>query len=266
MNSTASTPTPASTRASALAGQAEIQSESILILAGSGNPIYAVERKLHARTEQADYFRVQLRAHASACGSDWTLLEGEAAQWHNGYHSAEVWVDHASSSISFGPEYGVQVLETLAGKGLPAYLFAQTIIWAKTRYPDYSIRGGLLRAEDAANEEARLRRNGYYATQGFDFEWFDVEQRSGRYFKAKASQLLGVWDSETVRRLDCERLLDTLASQASHCSELEQHLSRANSKKEHATVKLERERMLNLILVGVTCFVLVMGLMAALRV
>jgi hypothetical protein len=250
----------------ALAAHAEIQSESVIVLTAGGDPVYAVLRKLRAQSAPADYFRIQLRAHSSARGMDWTVLQGDEAHWHEQFNSAEVWVDHGSNSIRFGPNGGVQASEALSSKGIAAYLFAQTILWAKTHYPDYSVKSGLLHPEEAASEEMRLRRNGYYATQGFDFEWFDVEQRSGRYFKSKVSQLLGVWASETIQTPGCEHLLDTLASQDAQRVELESRLSRARSGHEHASHKLERERMINLILTGVTCFVLVMGLMAALRV
>ncbi|MGL6070730.1 hypothetical protein [Craterilacuibacter sp.] len=250
----------------ALAAQAQIQSESIIVLSADGDAVYAVLRKLRTQTALADYFRVQLRAHSSARGMEWTVLQGDEAHWHDTCNYAEVWVDHGSSSIGFGPNGGVQASAALSSKGIAAYLFAQTILWAKNHYPDYSVKSGLLHPEEAASEEMRLRRNGYYATQGFDFEWFDIEQRSGRYFKSKVSQLLGVWASETIQTPGCEHLLDTLASQDAQRVDLENRLSRARSGHEHASQKLERERMLNLILTGVTCFVLVMGLMAALRV
>lgn len=267
MNSSPSeTPAPPPESETLLQSRAETLSEEALALLAGSAPLYALLRRQYAQTTQSDYFRVQLRAHAVKHGLNWQAIDGDDAHWQDGSNLAYVCVDHPSATVSFGPRGGISTSERLAGHGVSAYLFAQTILWAKARYPDYSVKGGLLHLADSASEEERLRRNSFYASQGFDFEWFDPEQRTGRYYKKRVDQLLGVWDSGTIRDISCEHLLDSLAQQDGKRAELEEQLARLASHKEHLASRYERERLLNLILTGVTCFVLTMGLMAALGV
>lgn len=244
----------------------EAQSEAVLALPAGSQTVFALLRKLRGQRATSDTFRVQLRACMRQYGEDWQLLDGDDAKWYDTLNSAWVIADHDSRTLHFGPKGGIPVSETLAGHGLPAYLFAQTILWAKQRYPDYAVARILLHPDEAADEESRLRRNSFYASQGFDFEWFDHEQRAGCCFKGRADQLLAVWDLQTVRDLSCEALIGLVAEENTLRIEAQDARARMASHKEHLESRFERERMINLILTGVTCFVLTMGLMAALGV
>ena len=234
--------------------------EVVLTLRATGTPIYGILNRSRAMTGQSDYYRLQFRGFARTEAGKWEYYDNEDAQFHPSHNCAWAKVDHPSKSISFGPRPGVTCSESFAGLGLETFLFAQVIIWAKGIYPSYSVAPGLVTIPSTATQEERMSRNAFYASQGLQFDWQDEQQRSGLYFKDRASRLLGVWDKEHIEEVGGESMLKTLAGQDASRSELEEKVHRLESA--HLTLKssLQKEKNTSQILMGI----LILGIMLAL--
>lgn len=80
----------------------------------------------------------------------------------------EVWADHRSKELRFGPDNGLQL--DPANRGLGRFLLAQGAAWAQKRWSHYLVEGGAL-PKDVASEDQRLRRDHCLRTQGFDIDY-----------------------------------------------------------------------------------------------
>ena len=78
----------------------------------------------------------------------------------------DVWVNHTTKRVHFGPESGLQI-EPM-NRGIGRYMAAQGITWAKKRWPAYTVDGTDLNNKDALNEDTRLRRDHFLRVHGFD--------------------------------------------------------------------------------------------------
>ena len=59
----------------------------------------------------------------------------------------DVWVDHTTKRVHFGPDSGLQI-EPM-NRGIGRYMAAQGINWAKKRWPTYTVDGFDLNNKDA---------------------------------------------------------------------------------------------------------------------
>jgi hypothetical protein len=143
-------------------------------------------------TSQSDFFRLQFRGFARIEGSQWQHYANDDARFHVAYNCAWVRVDHPSRSVTFGPKNGINCTEAFAGQGLDTFLFAQTIILGQGHLSRLRHQPGLIAITGNASEEEKLRRNAFYASQGFQFDWQDATQRTGLYFKDKISRCWGM--------------------------------------------------------------------------
>jgi hypothetical protein len=107
------------------------------------------------------------------------------------YNCAWVRVDHPSRSVTFGPKNGVNCTEAFPDRGWTPFCLPRPSAWVKGIYPDYAISPGLIAITGNASEEEKLRRNAFYASQGFQFDW-QATQRTGLYFKDKISRCWGM--------------------------------------------------------------------------
>ena len=243
-----------------LATLAMPQGETVLTLTASGIPIYGILHRSRAMTAQSDFFRLQFRGFARAEGSQWQHYANDEARFHVSHNCAWVRVDHPSRSITFGPKNGINCTEAFTGLGLDTFLFAQGINWVKSAYPDYAISPGMVYISGTASEEEKLRRNAFYASQGFQFDWQDATQRSGLYFKDKVSRLLGVWDKQHIQEVGGEAMLQSLSQQDETRAELEEKVTRLEAAHSNLKSALQKERNTSQILMGV----LIVGVMLAL--
>ncbi|WP_159875482.1 MULTISPECIES: hypothetical protein [Aquitalea] len=234
--------------------------ETVLTLSASAAPIYGILHRSRAMTGQSDFFRLQFRGFARIEGNQWQHYANDDARFHTTYNCAWVRVDHPSHSVTFGPKNGVNCTEAFAGQGLDTFLFAQTIAWVKGIYPDYAISPGMIAITGNASEEEKLRRNAFYASQGFQFDWQDAAQRTGLYFKDKISRLLGVWDKEHIQEVGGEAMLQSLAMQDESRLALEEKVALLESAHSSMKSALQKERNTSQILMGV----LIIGVMLAL--
>lgn len=247
-----------------LANLARPHAEQLLALMNSGMPIYLLSRISTGHTLQSDYFRIQFVAHVQTEGSKWITMKGEASEWKNARNCLQVSVDIPSRTVRFGPKTGFALSPEISGLGLSAYAYSQAIDWLKTRYSEFTVLPSTVPPPEADGEEARAHRNSRLAAHGFDFEWDDAGQVHGRYFKSKVRQLISGWESDKVTEISLVALLTTVAKQDTERQELEQKLHSVQSQEHSLEVSLHKEKQTNLLLTGVTCFVLIFSLLGAL--
>jgi hypothetical protein len=250
---------------SALANLAIPLGESVLKLQVEGNNLlYGIVQRNRAVTAQSDFFRVQFRGYARNIGQAWSPVSDEDAHFQNNRNCAWARVDHPSRSITFGPKAGISISDRLHSPGLDEFLFATVISWARHAYPDYSASPGMLMIQGNATEEDRLRKQSFYAKQGFEFEWQDDTQRSGLYYKDKASRLIGVCDNPQVVEFGGEAMLQTLIKQDEEQKSLEARMAKIESMNNAVHQALDKERHTAQALMVVLVVVLLIGLWAML--
>lgn len=246
-----------------LAELASTLSETIVVLHGGQDEIYGLVRKSKATTSQSDYFRIQFRGFADVTGRDWKKIGGEESTYHQSSDCAWAAVDHPSKSVQFGPRTGVNCSGRFRSSGLDSYLFGQVIRWAKQNYPNYSIVPGGVALSARGGMDERLKRSTFYVAQGFDFDWLDDEQLTGRFTKERVGRLLGAWDPKLVEEIEGETLLDALASQARVYDEQEHRLGALQTSYNNVRDQLVKERRNNQILIGVGLCMLLLAVMFA---
>jgi len=241
-----------------LAARAMPVSETVLMLQDDAGPLYGLMRKSHVRTEQSEYQCVQFRGVARLVdSSSWQPLDNVSHDYAAGEHSAWIKVDFPSQTVSFGPGTGIVIEAPFERTELATYLFVQLIAWAKAHYPDYSVTPGAFALSGGLTEQEKLARQAFYAGQGFDFEWLDPEQRTGRYSKDKVHRLIGMADQEAVTEISGAALLESISRQEAHRHELEGQLANLDSGRASLMHQLQRERSINQILSGVLLTALV---------
>ncbi|NQD92208.1 hypothetical protein HP532_06020 [Pseudomonas sp. CrR25] len=132
------------------------------------------------------------------------LLPGQRV--HKEQNRLEVWLDHRSKEIRFGPDTGLHVEPS--NRGLGRFLLAQGIAWAQQHCAHYRVEGGALPAMDALNEEARARRDRCLQAQGFAVDYLDPLQLKARYGAERVGALRSDWQTDKVQFVE---LLDAAA-------------------------------------------------------
>lgn len=125
---------------------------------------------------------------------------------HREQNLLEVWADHRSKEVRFGPDRGLNVEPS--NRGLGRFLLAQGIAWARRHYAHYQVEGGALPTKDNFNDAARSRRDHALKAQGFTLEYSDPLQLKPHYGAARVGSLHGDWQTEKVQVVE---LLDAAA-------------------------------------------------------
>ncbi|MOA37004.1 hypothetical protein D3C78_1585680 [compost metagenome] len=86
----------------------------------------------------------------------------------------------------------------------------------------------------------------------------------GRYHKARVRQLISGWDNEKVAEVSLNALLTTLSRHDEERAELQHKLHSLQSQERSLETSLHKEKQTNLLLTGITCFVLIFSLLGAL--
>lgn len=133
----------------------------------------------------------------------------------------EVWADHRSKEVRFGPDGGL-CLEP-QNRGLGRFLLGQGIAWARQSWAHYRVEGGALPAKDALDNEARLRRDHVLKAQGFEISYQDNLQLKASYGAGRVSELHGDWHSEKLQLVGLQEAAAMLeqADQNLHRQEVE---------------------------------------------
>ena len=116
------------------------------------------------------------------------------------YKVLEVWADHRSKELRFGPDSGLH-LEP-ANRGLGRFLLAQGAAWAQKRWGHYLVEGGSLPGCD--ERRPALRRDHCLRTQGFDVDYPKDRAGKATYGAPRASSLRPDWNSEKVQVVELQ--------------------------------------------------------------
>ena len=123
----------------------------------------------------------------------------------------DMWVDHSTKRVHFGPESGLQVEPV--NRGIGRFLAAQAAIWAQKHWSHYSVDGAALQNKDALNEDTRLRRDHFLKVQGFEVLYADAPLHlKGSYKDVQVGELRIQWDTEKlqfVEILEAAQMLQT---------------------------------------------------------
>lgn len=147
----------------------------------------------------------------------------------------EVWIDHRSKEVRFGPDKGLYVEP--GNRGLGRFLLAQGIAWAKQQCAHYQVEGGALPAKDALSEDARLRRDHCLQAQGFVVDYLDPLQLKARYSAARVGMLHGDWQTDKVQFVE---VLDAAAMLQQADQNLHEQEVKIRKQEEHIE-RLKRE-------------------------
>ncbi|MES2818914.1 MAG: hypothetical protein V4812_08040 [Pseudomonadota bacterium] len=131
-------------------------------------------------------------------------LPGERV--HKGHNVLEVWADHRTQELRFGPDGGLHLQPQ--NRGLGRFLLAQGILWAQQKYAGYSVEGGALAVKDVLTDDARLRRDRFLGAQGFSVTYLDAAMLKASYGAARVGALIADWHADKVQFVE---LLDAAA-------------------------------------------------------
>ncbi|BCA29268.1 hypothetical protein [Metapseudomonas otitidis] len=125
----------------------------------------------------------------------------------------EVWADHRSKEVRFGPDDGLRLEPQ--NRGLGRFLLARGIHWARHQWAHYRVEGGALPNTLAVSEDIRQRRDHVLKAQGFEVTYQDPLQLHAHYGAGRVSELLDDWNKEKVQVIG---LLDAanMLQQADH--------------------------------------------------
>ncbi len=109
----------------------------------------------------------------------------------------EIWANHQTRTVSFGPDSGL-IMEPL-NRGLGRFLMAQGVIWAQRKWAHYRVEGAALASKDGLNEDTRLRRDHVLKSQGFTVSYTDVQHLKGSYADVQVGELIATWNAEKIQ-------------------------------------------------------------------
>ncbi|MDB5979145.1 MAG: Uncharacterized protein JWQ69_160 [Pseudomonas sp.] len=112
----------------------------------------------------------------------------------------DVWVDHTTHRVRFGPESGLQIEPW--NRGLGRFLIAQGVHWAQKKWSHYTIESVALASKDALNEDTRLRRDHFLKTQGFEVIYADAQHMKGSVKTVQVSELHSTWNGDKIQILE----------------------------------------------------------------
>jgi len=134
-------------------------------------------------------------------GKDYSLLRMDiqlpAQKVRKDQNRLEVWANHQTRTLTFGPESGLQ-MEPL-NRGLGRFLMAQGVIWAQRKWAHYRVEGAALASKDGLNEDTRLRRDHVLKSQGFTVTYTDAQHLKGSYADVQVGELIATWNGDKVQ-------------------------------------------------------------------
>jgi hypothetical protein len=137
-------------------------------------------------------------------GKDFSLLRLDiqlpAQKVRKEQNRLDVWVDHTTHRVRFGPASGLQIEPW--NRGLGRFLIAQGVHWAQKKWSHYAIEGVALANKDALNEDTRLRRDHFLKTQGFEVVYADAQHLKGSVKGVQVSELHSTWNGEKIQILE----------------------------------------------------------------
>jgi hypothetical protein len=194
----------------------------------------AIDRNTGARPLRfAQLGRLERHSPAQSLLRLWVQFPEQSL--HKDVNLLEVWADHRSKEVRFGPDRGVRM--DPVNRGLGRFLLAQGIAWAQHKYAGYSVEGLALQARDALSDDTRGRRDAFLRAQGFSVEYLDPAQLKGRCSAATVADLNDQWHPEKVQKVDLLEAAEMLKQADTSIRQLENTLR----KRDDSIASLKRE-------------------------
>jgi len=140
----------------------------------------------------------------------------------------DVWVNHTTKCVHFGPDSGLQVEPV--NRGIGRFMAAQGITWAKKRWPGYTVDGTDLNNKDALNEDTRLRRDNFLKAHGFEVVYADAQHLKGSVKEVQVGDLKGDWNSEKLQVVEIIEAAQMLQQAEQNLAEQEVKLKKHEEK------------------------------------
>ena len=112
-----------------------------------------------------------------------------------GRNLLEVWVDHRTRQVRFGPETGLQTEPV--NRGLGRFLMAKGIAWAKRRWSGYHVES--LPLTPALTEDGRLTRDRFLLGLGFSVSYQDEQKLKAHCHAETLGSLMTDWSQEKLQ-------------------------------------------------------------------
>lgn len=118
----------------------------------------------------------------------------------------------------FATKQDILLPSNLQGRGIGSYIMSELIDWGVSLKPYYRVVPLRLGSADAMTDEARERRNGFYKSLNFDFDFrCDPEERTGYCCAETLAQLNPRKNTDKIKVLDlCDVLRTCQADNAAN--------------------------------------------------
>jgi hypothetical protein len=147
----------------------------------------------------------------------------------------DVWVDHATHRVHFGPESGLQIEPW--NRGIGRFLLAQGITWAQKKWSHYRVDGFDLANKDALNEDTRLRRDHVLRSHGLNVIYADAQHLKGSVKDLLVGELKAGWNTEKLQFVEILEAAQMLQQAEQNLAEQEVKLRQQEEK----VTKFKRE-------------------------
>lgn len=147
----------------------------------------------------------------------------------------DVWVDHATHRVHFGPESGLQIEPW--NRGIGRFLLGQGITWAQKRWSHYRVDGFDLANKDALNEDTRLRRDHFLRAHGMNVVYADAQHLKGSVKDLQVGELKADWNTEKLQFVEILEAAQMLQQAEQNLAEQEVKLRQQEEK----VTKFKRE-------------------------
>lgn len=127
-------------------------------------------------------------------------IQAPGSVHRSGQNCLEVWIDHRSKEVRFGPDHGVRI-EPL-NRGIGRFLLAQGIAWAQQHCAYYAVEGGVLSAKLSPTPASQQLRDHMLQMLGFDVQYTDAQQLKGHYSAPRVASLKTDWNTQKVQLVE----------------------------------------------------------------
>lgn len=147
----------------------------------------------------------------------------------------DIWVDHATHRVHFGPDSGLQIEPW--NRGIGRFLMAQGLRWAQKRWSRYHLDGFDLANKDALKEDTRMRRDHFLRVHGLNVVYADAQHLKGSVKEVHVGELKADWNTEKLQFVEILEAAQMLQQAEQNLAEQEVKLRQQEEK----VTKFKRE-------------------------
>jgi hypothetical protein len=122
----------------------------------------------------------------------------------------EAYINHSERTIRLGPTSGAQLEENLQNYGIGTYAFNWLLAELKRLVPNYGFNPFEVTLPETMTISAKERLMAFFTKFGINFNFVDLEQRSGTLRANTPTQIMLHYNSDKIQELDLEEYLFSL--------------------------------------------------------